>query len=69
MCNVCRQYPCHPRCPNAPEPELECAECGCGIYAGDKYLDSGGGAYCIWCLEEKTPEELLGLVGKSMSFA
>ena len=30
MCDVCRQSPCDPRCPNAPEPEAvyKCRNCG-----------------------------------------
>lgn len=37
MCSLCRQFPCHPRCPNAPEPVplMRCKECGEGIYEGD----------------------------------
>lgn len=39
MCSLCRQFPCHPRCPNAPEPVplMRCKECGEGIYEGDEY--------------------------------
>ena len=40
MCSLCRQFPCHPRCPNAPEPVplMRCKECGEGIYEGDEVL-------------------------------
>lgn len=71
MCDICHQFPCHPRCPNAtePVPEFECTECGYGIFAGDKYLEINGNMYCMECLEEKTPEELLELVGESLSIA
>lgn len=29
MCNECRQMPCHPLCPNAPEPKVRgrCRQC------------------------------------------
>lgn len=41
MCSLCRQFPCHPRCPNAPEPVplMRCKECGEGIYEGDYFFD------------------------------
>lgn len=37
MCDVCMQFPHHPRCPNAPEPPAVfiCAECGQSIYDGE----------------------------------
>ena len=39
MCDVCRQVPCDPRCPNAPEPEAvyTCCNCREGICEGDTY--------------------------------
>lgn len=42
MCAECGMNPCHPRCPNAPEPVPvhECVKCGYGILAGDKFWDS-----------------------------
>ena len=62
MCAECGMNPCHPRCPNAPEPVPvhECVKCGYGILVGDKFWDpadalrrrrwivkSGGGTYNI----------------------
>lgn len=37
MCSVCGMNPCHPSCPNAPEPVpvYECCRCGYGILEGD----------------------------------
>lgn len=37
MCAECGMNPCHPRCPNAPEPVPvhECVKCGYGILVGD----------------------------------
>lgn len=45
MCAECGMNPCHPRCPNAPEPVPvhECVKCGYGILAGDKFWDSPEG--------------------------
>ena len=39
MCEICGQNPCHPRCPNAPEPKEVhiCSECLEGIYPGDRF--------------------------------
>lgn len=40
MCDYCRNTPCSHGCPNEeePAPEYTCAECGDGIYVGDKVL-------------------------------
>lgn len=42
MCEICGQNPCHPRCPNAPEPKEVhiCSECLEGIYPGDRFYES-----------------------------
>lgn len=72
MCSVCRQIPCHPRCPNAPEPKpvMRCAECGDGIYAGDDYYDIGDGSgICKECIEDKSTSELMDLFGEQFSVA
>lgn len=41
MCDVCHQYPCHPRCPNAPDPPsvFVCSGSGRDIYEGEDYWD------------------------------
>lgn len=63
MCAICLQTPCHPRCPNAPEPEpmYWCCECGEGIFEGDKYFQYGNSEICEACMDEKTTEEMLEL--------
>ena len=40
MCEICRQYPVHPQCPNA-EPILYgyCEKCGRQIYAGERICE------------------------------
>lgn len=47
MCDVCHMTPCHPRCPNAPEPPkvYTCKYCGEAIVDGDEYLEVDGDYY------------------------
>ncbi len=44
---ICHQVPCHPRCPNAPDPPevYTCKHCGEPITAGDEYLEIDGDYY------------------------
>ncbi len=60
MCSECLQYPCHPRCPNAPEPRAihKCAYCDEGIIAGDEMVEYGGNYYHADCIREMTIGEL-----------
>lgn len=53
MCDVCRQYPCHPQCPNADEPEVyaHCEICDEPIYDGDEYYNLDGHKYCEACVQ------------------
>ena len=53
MCDTCRQYPCDPRCPNAPDPipVFVCSGCGKDIYEGDDYWDMVGEQFCEACIE------------------
>lgn len=53
MCEICGQNPCHPRCPNAPEPKEVhiCSECLEGIYPGDRFYESCGSYVCEECLK------------------
>lgn len=71
MCSVCMRVPCHPRCPNAPEPVpiYRCGKCGEGIFEGDKYYDSQKGYICEECLDDMSSGELLELVGESLASA
>lgn len=41
MCSICWQTPCHPRCPNAPEPKpaAYCRKCNEPLFVGDKQYD------------------------------
>ena len=71
MCMICHQTPCHPRCPNAPEPKwiYQCSKCGEGIFAGDKYIDTGTETICEWCAEDMTVQEVLELFGEGYQTA
>lgn len=54
MCDMCWQTPCHPRCPNAPEPLVihYCIHCGVKIREGDCYYDIDGEPWCEDCIRE-----------------
>lgn len=69
MCAECGMNPCHPRCPNAPEPVPvhECVKCGYGILAGDKFWDSPKGKICEECVDDMSAEEILKLCGESLT--
>lgn len=60
MCAECGMNPCHPRCPNAPEPVPvhECVKCGYGILVGDKFWDSPEGKICEECVDDMSAEEI-----------
>ena len=53
MCQECRQTPCHPRCPNAPEPPVvcECDNCGNKIHDGDRMWKFDIGVVCEECVD------------------
>lgn len=54
MCEVCRQTPCHPRCPYAPEPRsvFICSGCNQRIYEGDDYYEILGEQFCEDCIRK-----------------
>ena len=63
MCDVCRQNPCSPRCPNADEPKAYhyCSYCGEGIYEGEKYIKNDDDKYIHYeCPSIKELIEFLG---------
>ena len=63
--------PCHPRCPNAPEPKEVhiCSECLEGIYPGDRFYESCGSYVCEECLKSMTIDEIFELLGESLEKA
>lgn len=54
MCDICRQSPCHPQCPNAPDPPAvyTCKICGESIVAGDVFYEMDGEYYHEECFED-----------------
>lgn len=59
MCDLCRQYPCHPSCPNAdPDRSIRCENCGERIYEGDRYFNSplDGTILCENCVDDAMKE-------------
>jgi DNA modification methylase len=54
ICDICLHTPCHPRCPNAPDPPIVfyCDICNDPIYEGDLVLDNciGSGTTAIACI-------------------
>jgi hypothetical protein len=53
ICDICLHTPCHPRCPNAPDPPIVfyCDICNDPIYEGDDYYDFGEEKYCYDCVQ------------------
>lgn len=62
MCSECHRTPCHPRCPNAPDPEpvFVCSGCGHYIVEGEDYWDILGEQFCEDCIHgsRKTAEAI-----------
>lgn len=72
MCSICMWNQCHPRCPNAPEPEpvMSCVECEEGIFEGDYYFELGDGrGLCKSCMLEMSAEKLMEMMNEKMSIA
>jgi len=53
-CDICRQFPHHPRCPNAPDPPVVyyCNMCNEEIREGDDYYDFGELKICYSCVKQ-----------------
>ncbi len=71
MCEICGKSPCHPRCPNArePEPVYFCDNCGGEILPGHRFLKIGDFAICEECIPNLTPSDWAGYVGGSWEYA
>ena len=56
MCQECLRIPCHPRCPNAPEPEeipvYVCSGCSKEIMDGEDYWEIMGEQWCEDCIDK-----------------
>lgn len=63
MCELCHMTPCHPRCPNAPEPPkvYTCKYCGESIVEGDNYFELDGDQYHDECFADAA----VGILTKS----
>ena len=64
MCEICRSYPCHPRCPNyiLPKAYYYCSICNEGIYDGEEYIENDFGEYAHWDCFSGT-KDLLDFLG------
>lgn len=71
MCEICRQNPCHPRCPNAEEPKgkYTCIKCGYGIMEDEEYLESEEGPVCVECLNDMCSREVVEICGGQLQRA
>jgi hypothetical protein len=56
MCQECRQFPCDPRCPNAPDPEeipvYVCSGCGEEIMDGEDVWEFLCEQFCETCVDK-----------------
>lgn len=50
MCEICKNYPCHPRCPDYKPPKTNhhCSICDEGIQNGEDYIVNDNGDYAHW---------------------
>lgn len=71
MCEVCRQTPCHPRCPNAaePTPVHTCGWCKEPIFEGEEYMETPDGPVCKDCIEGMSITEFMEMVGEKFKTA
>ena len=71
MCDICRQSPCHPQCPNAPDPPTVyvCKSCGDPIVVGDEYYEFDGDYYHEECFEDNATAILVEQCGATRGTA
>lgn len=69
MCAECHSYPCHPRCPNAPEPIAvdDCYVCDKPIREGEEYFTISDVAVCKDCAETMTLSKMSDITGLGVS--
>ncbi len=66
MCSICRQYPCHPRCPNYTPPKARhyCSICNNGIYGNEEYVENIGSEYAHYdCLTDLSYRAMIDWLG------
>ena len=69
MCEICRNYPCHPRCPNYIPPKAShyCSICNEGIFNGEEYIENDDGEYIHYdCPTARQLAKFLGYEIKTM---
>ncbi len=71
MCSLCLSTPCHPRCPNEPEPVPvhTCKWCNEPIFAEEEYMDTPDGPVCKDCIEGMGVSEFMEMIGEKFSIA
>ena len=56
MCQECHRIPCHPRCPNAKDPEeipvYVCSGCSTEIMDGEDVWEFLGEQFCESCVDK-----------------
>ena len=69
MCEICRQSPCHPRCPNAPDPPMSCycTYCCEPIYVGEEYMEIDGDKYHEECLKGAAEEIVMDMATRGIA--
>ena len=69
MCEICHMTPCHPQCPNAPEPPAVyyCKVCGEPIVAGETYYEMDSEFYHEECFEDNAVNILMEECGAMKS--
>lgn len=65
MCDICRQMPCHSRCPQAADQTgCRCRHCHEEIWPDQEVYKSSQGPICVKCMEEMTLRELMKLLDR-----
>lgn len=69
MCAICHSAPCHPRCPNAPEPIAidDCHLCDKPIREGEEHFTIGSVAVCKTCVKNMSMLQLMELTDMNTS--
>lgn len=71
MCDICRQWPCDSRCPNAPEPAAvyTCSYCGEPIQVGEECVSIEENHYHEDCFSDAAVGILFKEFGASKGVA
>jgi len=70
MCEICRQTPCHSRCPQTDvRAACFCRNCYAGIWPGQEFYQSAQGPVCMECISEMTVRDVIRMVGEKLDIA